>query len=467
MEVPADSAETPGEAAEPAETEAAEPDPGPPPEPAPAPAEEPPLLGEVWTITLDNGLRVVGRRDSRQRSTALCVHYRVGHVDDPEDHTGLAHLTEHLMFRPFGQMPRGFHGLLEPAGATYINAFTMDDETRYCSSFPDEALPRALFGEGERMGFLLDGLSAESVAVQRRVVRNEADERAMVRTGPLARLRRLDLEQVYPEDHPIWRRYRTEADVADLTLSNVQWFHQTYYSPSNAVVSIVSPRRREDIEPLIRRFFGHLAGPRVTPRPTATRPPLRESVRVTYTSLLKRPTLIVSWPTPSFRAPGDAEMDYIAIHLEEALDDALPDETPVSVRQYSDFEGSWFRIHVHGDEGDDLEPLLPIIDRALDRIRREGLSEAAFEEVRARAMVSFVQYSRMGRAGRLGRSLLFQSAPHSEEDERERYLAVTRESIRTAARRHLPNAPRIVILTEHSSALGMDLDGHVSVRRGR
>ena len=47
---------------------------------------------------LDNGLRLVHSQDESTQMVALNVLYNVGARDEHPEHTGFAHLFEHLMF---------------------------------------------------------------------------------------------------------------------------------------------------------------------------------------------------------------------------------------------------------------------------------------------------------------------------------------------------------------------------------
>ena len=53
---------------------------------------------QVNRHTLDNGLRIVHSEDKNTQMVALNVLYNVGARDEHPDHTGFAHLFEHLMF---------------------------------------------------------------------------------------------------------------------------------------------------------------------------------------------------------------------------------------------------------------------------------------------------------------------------------------------------------------------------------
>ena len=46
----------------------------------------------------DNGLRLVQNEDTRTQMVALNIVYDVGARDEHPEHTGFAHLFEHLMF---------------------------------------------------------------------------------------------------------------------------------------------------------------------------------------------------------------------------------------------------------------------------------------------------------------------------------------------------------------------------------
>ena len=48
--------------------------------------------------TLSNGLRLVHHHDPNSAMVAVNVLYDVGARDESPEHTGLAHLFEHLMF---------------------------------------------------------------------------------------------------------------------------------------------------------------------------------------------------------------------------------------------------------------------------------------------------------------------------------------------------------------------------------
>ena len=77
------------------------------------------------------------------------------------------------MFKGSGHVKYGeFDTLLEAVGGTN-NGSTEADRTNYYIDVPSNALDLALFLESDRMGWLLDAMSPDTVNAQREVVKNE------------------------------------------------------------------------------------------------------------------------------------------------------------------------------------------------------------------------------------------------------------------------------------------------------
>ena len=78
---------------------------------------------------LDNGLRLVHSRDESTQMVALNILYNVGARDEHPEHTGFAHLFEHLMFGgsvniPDYDMPLQLAGGEIMPGRTMISPIT-------------------------------------------------------------------------------------------------------------------------------------------------------------------------------------------------------------------------------------------------------------------------------------------------------------------------------------------------------
>ena len=84
--------------------------------------------------TLDNGLRLVHCQDTSTQMVALNIVYDVGARDEHPDHTGFAHLFEHLMFGGSLHIP-DYDTPMQQAGGEN-NAWTNNDITNYYLTLP-------------------------------------------------------------------------------------------------------------------------------------------------------------------------------------------------------------------------------------------------------------------------------------------------------------------------------------------
>ena len=79
--------------------------------------------------TLSNGLRMVHNEDPSTQMVALNLLYNVGARDEHPEHTGFAHLFEHLMFGGSVNIP-DYDMPVQNAGGEN-NAWTNNDITNY------------------------------------------------------------------------------------------------------------------------------------------------------------------------------------------------------------------------------------------------------------------------------------------------------------------------------------------------
>ncbi|MBJ71625.1 MAG: hypothetical protein CMN31_09830 [Sandaracinus sp.] len=405
---------------------------------APAPREPEdsaiPTPGPVQRFRLGNGLRVAYQRDPRWSFSAVCLAFGVGSSDDPEGLRGLAHLTEHTMFGPFPGAPNGFDAAVQPLGATYVNATTGPEVTTYCTEVPAANLPALLHLEAGRMGYLLGTLGEEDVARERLAVLNEQHARGRHRAG--WRIGEWESEELWPEGPP--RRYSDEDGVEAIRLEHVQWFHQTWYGPANAVLAIVGPEPLERVRPRIERELGVLRGARPPARSVPETPRWERDRYLRVGMLYRRSELHLVWRTPAYFAPGDAALDVVATLLDRRLEEAFEDlgDVRVSVRQYSGAFASTFRVSLVGpEELDVMDVVLPRADAVLAELAEEVDEAAVADARRGWAIGASAGWDRaLTRAAFLARWTA-RGRPLDPEDDAERYRAVTHDEVRATIRR--------------------------------
>lgn len=113
---------------------------------------------------LDNGLRLVHSRDESTQMVALNILYNVGARDEHPEHTGFAHLFEHLMFGGSVNIP-DYDMPLQLAGGEN-NAWTNNDITNYYLTVPRQNVETGFWLESDRM-WSLDFQRTESGSTAR------------------------------------------------------------------------------------------------------------------------------------------------------------------------------------------------------------------------------------------------------------------------------------------------------------
>ena len=412
----------------------------------------------VEQFSLDNGLRVVVAPDRSAPIVAVNLWYNVGSRHEPPGKHGFAHLFEHLMFEGSAQVAKGEHfGVLQAVGGSAINATTSSDRTNYFQTVPSGALATALWLEADRMGAL--ALTQETLDNQREVVKNERRQR--YDNVPYGRWHEVLGELCYPEGHPY--HHSTIGSMAELDgaqLSDFTAFYESYYSPDNAVLTVVGDTSAAEVRTLAERYFGPLA-PR--PRPTLAEVPGLSPVfgrdeRVELKEPVPLPRVFFAFRATRFAEPGSAAEEVLSVLLGRGRGSRLFREL-VTERRLAQAEGgylgAWQRAWHESMLGGMATPRdgvpLPELEGAFfevcEQVATEGVTED--ELSRARSMLA-ADWSRElatvgSRADQLGRhATLFGDALEIEKRLPE-LLAVDAGEVRQAAARLFAPDNRITL----------------------
>ena len=199
---------------------------------------------------------------------AVNVWYHVGAIDEQPGRTGFAHLFEHMMFQGSKHVGDDVHiSMLEQLGANDLNGTTNFDRTNYFETVPSNHLETALWLESDRMGFLLDTLTAEKLDDPA----GGGEERAApgLRDGPLRAARaRSSWQALFPLPHPYHGSViGSMEDLDAASLEDVKGFFRTWYAPSNATLAMVGDFDVAQAKALVEKYFGSLPS---GPKPAAT-----------------------------------------------------------------------------------------------------------------------------------------------------------------------------------------------------
>jgi zinc protease len=235
---------------------------------------------------LANGMRVLLFPDASKPTLTTNIVYMVGSRHENYGETGMAHLLEHLLFKPtanFG-IKKGTRTpveVLNASGADF-NGTTWYDRTNYHSTFPanDENLRQMLALEADRMVNSPidqnDLWNPKTNKGEMTVVRNEFE---MGESDPVSvtteRLQSVAFD---------WHNYGkstigARSDIEQVNVARLRAFYKNYYQPDNAMLMVAGRFDEAKVLKQINEMFGRIPKPARVLQPTYTREPTQDGER--------------------------------------------------------------------------------------------------------------------------------------------------------------------------------------------
>lgn len=425
--------------------------------PAAVAAQQTEISVPYTRFVLPNGLNVILHEDHTTPTVSVNVWYDVGSGREKVGRTGFAHLFEHILFEGSENVPEGkFDEWLEAAGGTN-NGSTNPDRTNYWEDIPNNALELALFLESDRMGHLLGAMSPEKVDGQRDVVKNERRQSYENRPYGMAFLT-LD-SAMYLPDHPYsWPTIGSMEDLSAASYEDVVEFFNTYYTPSNASLSIAGDIDVPEARRLVEHWFGDVRG-REKPVPvSAPTPYVSRERHLVLEDQVQLPRLYMCWLTPALYAPGDAEMDVVSGVLADGKVSRLYHRLvydmqiaqDVSAFQISNTLSSQFCIVSTARSGHGLGEIEAVIQEELDRLKAEPPTEREVQRVVNGWEASFLdRLERIGgfggKADALNGYYTRTGNPDFFNEDLSRYTALGPTDVQSAVQTFLRNDGRVIL----------------------
>ncbi len=209
---------------------------------------------DIQDFTLQNGMKVLVVHDGRAPVVTHSVWYNVGSMDEKPGKTGLAHMTEHLMFKGTKTYPAGVMDKMVQRKGGVLNAFTSYDFTAYYEKVPVTELEPMMDIESDRMSNLQ--LSDAVFQPERNVV---AEERKLrTDSDPTDRFFEQVMRRHFPHHtygHPVigWG-----ADIQGYTFEDAMDWYKTHYAPNNATLILVGNVTADQVKPLAEKYYGKL-----------------------------------------------------------------------------------------------------------------------------------------------------------------------------------------------------------------
>ena len=234
-----------------------------------------------------NGLTILFSQKLDTNVITSNIVYYVGSRDEMYGMTGVAHMLEHMLFKPTKHdiRRRSDSGAMqfERQTGVILNANTWKDRTSYFFSYPNEHFETALRIEAERMHDVV--LNDTEFMPERTNVLSEYDMYAGDEEFALA----VPMVATALHSHPYGHEtIGFREDIESYTIEKLKTFYETYYAPNNATLIIVGDVREDDMLKIVTKHFAHIKpSQNLTPR-QFVREPKQEGLRLVQ---VRRPSL--------------------------------------------------------------------------------------------------------------------------------------------------------------------------------
>jgi len=233
------------------------------------------VSAEAEVYTLDNGLQVILHPMEFSPTVVVLVQYQVGARNESPEISGISHFTEHMMFNGTPSMPgQTFWQLVQMEGGS-ANGGTGTNQTSYYIYFPSSKLEKAISIEADRMHNCL--MDSAAISQEIGVV---TDEWRLSQDSPDNQLYCMADAGFYG-DHPLSQSViGTGETIAAFNEESVRGYYETWYHPSNAILTVAGDFDMDEAVTLIDEYFGSIpdSGPSPDNVPEITRQDFPERV---------------------------------------------------------------------------------------------------------------------------------------------------------------------------------------------
>lgn len=264
---------------------------------------------DVTRATLKNGLRVVIVEDKLAPVVTTQVNYRAGGNDVPAGFPGTAHAVEHMMFRGSPGLSKDQISALAANMGGNFNAETREDSTRYYFTVPKQDLDVALRIHAIRMRSV--DMKAKEWKDERGAIEQEVSRDMSSPVFKALTQLRQNLYKGTPYEHtPLGTR-----DSFDKTTAKaLKHYHDTWYTPNNAVLVIAGDVNPQKTLKEVKSLFASIPSKAVPKQPAFHFQPVKAQHVAMDTDTP------YGFEVRAYRMPGLRDADYAtALVMSEAM----------------------------------------------------------------------------------------------------------------------------------------------------
>ena len=204
-----------------------------------------------YEYQLKNGLTVV-LTPNKKAPTASVYHWvKVGSVHEKKGITGIAHLFEHMMFRPLNEGDKPFFAKVKELGGS-ANANTRFASTVYTTTAPNNKLPSLLEYEAARFKNLK--VTDKLLDLEREAVRSEYSTK--LDASPVFDLWFEIYALAFPDTPYEWGIVGFREDLNKITAKDCNDFFDKYYKAKNIGLFVAGDFDQDEILELIKKQYG-------------------------------------------------------------------------------------------------------------------------------------------------------------------------------------------------------------------
>jgi zinc protease len=364
-------------------------------------------MPEPHRCVLPNGLTVLSVPRPASPAVAILIIYRAGSLHEPPGRTGLAHLTEHMMFRGTPRRPDGAIDDLTNGLGGINNAMTTSDYAAYYFALPEDHWRVALSIEADRM--CCCDMAPAVFETERRIT---IEERKMLDDDPESVLDEA-LEGLAFRRHP----YRFPVigllpHLETISVGDLRDFYETRYVPGNAVLAVVGEVDVAEVEDVAGEAFGGIPSRPASEPDVPAEPKQTEPRALSLARDVCVPRLSLAFHCPEAANPDSLPLDVLATLLASGRSSRLyrnlvagdADVTEVSATRLLQRDPGLFTISAELSPGGDPLACENAILEVLADLRREGVPARELDKARNLAALDrwLGQETSLGVAGFLG-----------------------------------------------------------------
>jgi zinc protease len=403
---------------------------------------------------LDNGLRVILSEDKTIHSVAINICYHVGSKNESKDNTGYAHLFEHLMFESSKNLKPGEYDKYSMLAGGENNAYTSEDKTNYYLLLPSNQLELGLWLESDRM--LEFAISEESLNKQKDVVKEE--KKYIIDNKPFGSVNYKLAPKLFKKSSYRWDPIGDMTHIENATLSDLKKFFDTYYTPSNTVLSIAGDIDINVTIKLIKKYFEQIPNNNIAPIYNFSEDEISEETIQYVKDNIQFPGIFIGYRIPKegseafynlnllseILAGGESSKLYNKLVYEMKIANDI--DCYIDAREYT----SVLLLSVILMPGIEVKQVRNVIDNIINSVLQGNISEREIDKAKNKleARNTYRKQSILHKADMLAHYKMFYNNPDMINTNFNNYKDITKDDILYHALKYLQSKNRVILIYE-------------------